>query len=479
MKIRNKKIPDDEFMQIRAEVLKMWPTGRDLTDLNEGIKYHLNMPPEKNTVYAIKEGKKRGRTLVQPRAGVALTEDHIDLLKYLEDIGGADLLPTTLDSYTRNLRFKEAANAIEKSRSGERSYLNGYPAVNHGLHECRKVVEAVGKPLVGRPGAVDARLAAEIMLAAGYSDFEGGPLDYFFAYTKDTPLEDVIKCWQYVYRLVGIYQENGVDINQEQYGAITGTLIPPSLSLVVTTLEAIMAAEQGVRYIGLGYGQGGSLLQDVAALHVYPVVARKYLDMLGYQAVEIFTYIDQWMGAFPRDEARAMAVISLGSAAAAFGKADVMISKSPEEALGIPTREANAKGVKASKQILEMLYKQAFPEGKRLEEEKELIARESELILDRILELGEGDVAAGSVKGLESGILDIPFTPSRLAKRLVMPARDARGNIRFLDSGNINFTREIKDFHRRSIEERLSQENYSAEYEMVIHDVYAISEGNI
>ena len=35
--IKNKRIPDDEFNAIRADVLKQWPTGREV-DLKEAIE---------------------------------------------------------------------------------------------------------------------------------------------------------------------------------------------------------------------------------------------------------------------------------------------------------------------------------------------------------------------------------------------------------------------------------------------------------
>ena len=49
----------------------------------------------------LNKAKKEGVTLIQPRAGVGLIENHIELLKHLQDAGEADLLPTTIDSYTR------------------------------------------------------------------------------------------------------------------------------------------------------------------------------------------------------------------------------------------------------------------------------------------------------------------------------------------------------------------------------------------
>ena len=52
---------------------------------------------------------------MQPRGGVALIDEHIKLLRCLQDEGGADLLPTTTDTYTRNMKFHEAQRGIEES----------------------------------------------------------------------------------------------------------------------------------------------------------------------------------------------------------------------------------------------------------------------------------------------------------------------------------------------------------------------------
>lgn len=477
LQVCNRRLGDDAFLAQRKEVLARWPTGAAI-DLDDAVRFHHAMPPFKNVSRTVISALEERRTLIQPRGGVATVEGQIALLKGLQ-AAGADLLPTTLDSYTRNCRFVEAQDGLRESLEQGRSLLNGFPVVNHGLDGCRRVVESVELPLVGRPGAPDARLAAEVTLAAGYSDFEGGPLDYFFAYTKDTRPEQVIAWWQYVYRLAGYYESRGVPIHQEQYGSITGTLVPPSLALVVVTIEAILAAEQGVRHVGLGYGQEGCLVQDVAALRVYPEIARHYLDKLGYEHVRVGTVMNQWMGAFPPDEAAAMGVIAWGAVTAAFGRATEVITKSPHEAEGIPTLEANAAGIRCTRQLLNMLRHQEFPDSELLAEEMEIIRREATSTLDRILDFGDGDVAAGVVRAIDAGVLEIPFSPSRFNQSHVLPVRDATGAVRILDFGNLPFPEDVKDFHRSRILRRGARERKSADYRMVIEDVYAISHGRL
>ena len=99
MDIRNKKIAEGEFMALRQEVLAQWPTGKDV-NLQEAVDYHKSMPEYRNFGKKLLDAKAAGRTLVQPRAGVPVVEEHIKLMQYLEKYGEADLLPSTIDSYT-------------------------------------------------------------------------------------------------------------------------------------------------------------------------------------------------------------------------------------------------------------------------------------------------------------------------------------------------------------------------------------------
>ena len=103
MELQNKKLDEGAFLQERQEVLQQWPTGKDV-DLQEAVAYHKQMTPERIFSAKLVEAKKSGKTLIQPRAGVPVLEEHIKLMQYLEKEGEADLLPTTIDSYTRQNR---------------------------------------------------------------------------------------------------------------------------------------------------------------------------------------------------------------------------------------------------------------------------------------------------------------------------------------------------------------------------------------
>ena len=477
MDIQNKRISDQEFAQLRQEVLAQWPTGKDV-NLEEAVAYHKSMPQSRLFSKKLSDAKRDGRTLIQPRAPVPVLEEHIKLLHYLQDNGEADLLPTTIDSYTRQNRYEEAENGINESIRLGRAMLNGFPAVNHGVAKCRQVVESVNTPLQIRHGTPDARLLAEVSLAGGFTSYEGGGISYNLPYCKNIPMERTIRDWQYVDRLTGLYEEMGVSINREPYGPLTGTLVPPCISHAAAIIEALLAAEQGVKNITVGYGQCGNLVQDIAAIRTLQELTDEYLQKYGYNDVEVTTVLHQWMGGFPADEAKAFGVISSGSLIAALSKATKVIVQTPHEAVGIPTMEANAEGLRCTKQVVNMMADQNF-QSNQLEDEKEIIRQETRCIVDKCFELGNGDIAVGVCRGVEAGVLDVPFAPCRANAGLMLPCRDNNGAVRILNTGNLPFPKDLKDFHASKINERAVYENRKASFQMVIDDVYAIGKGRL
>ena len=477
MDIRNKRISDEEFNRLRQEVLMQWPTGKEV-DLEEAVAYHKAMPESRKFSKKLLDAKRDNRTLVQPRAGVPVVEEHIKLMQYLEEHGEADLLPSTIDSYTRQNRYEEAENGISESLRLERAMLNGFPAVNHGVAKCRQVIESVNVPMQVRHGTPDARLLTEITYAGGFTSYEGGGISYNLPYCKNIPMERTICDWQYVDRLTGIYEEMGVSINREPYGPLTGTLVPPCISHAAAIIEALLAAEQGVKNITVGYGQCGNLVQDIAAIRTLQELTDDYLKEYGYSDVDVTTVLHQWMGGFPADEAKAFGVISSGSLIAALSKATKVIVKTPHEAVGIPTMEANAQGLRCTKQVVNMLADQTF-QSDSLEQEKEIIRQETRAIVDKCFELGNGDIAVGVCRGVEAGVLDVPFAPCRANVGKMLPCRDNDGAVRILDTGNLPFSQELIDFHREKIDKRAAAENRKASFQMVIDDVYAIGKGRL
>lgn len=153
-------------------------------------------------------------------------------------------------------------------------------------------------------------------MASGFTSYEGGGISYNIPYAKRVTLEKSIRDWQYCDRLMGMYEEHGIRINREPFGPLTGTLIPPFISHSIAIIEGLLALEQGVKSITVGYGQVGSLMQDVAAIQSLRELAHEYFQSYGYTDYELSTVFHQWMGGFPEDESKAFAIISWGAAVA-------------------------------------------------------------------------------------------------------------------------------------------------------------------
>ena len=476
MSLKNSKLTMDEFLVEREEVMQTWPTGRGV-DFEEGVRYQQALPESKRFSSALARAERDGKTLCQPRAGVALVDEHIKLLQFLEP--SCDLLPSTIDAYTRLNHYEKAAEGIARSVEAGTSLLNGFPAVNHGLAECRRVVEALTKPVQVRHGTPDARLLGEITLAAGFTAYEGGGISYNIPYAKKVPLERSIRHWQYCDRLVGLYEERGVRINREPFGPLSGTLVPPFVSHSVAIIEGLLALEQGCKCLTLGYGQAGNLVQDIAAIRALRELGHEFFRAAGYEDYALSTVFHQWMGGFPENESMAYAVISWGSAMAALAGATKVIVKTPHEASGIPTKEANRQGLDATRQMLNMVREQVFPQSAGVDQEVDLIKREVRAVLARVFELGNGDVAVGAVRAFEAGVLDVPFAPAICNAGKLLPVRDNEGAVRIFEPGRVPLPEDVLAYHRDKIAERARAEQRAPAFQMVVDDIYAISKSKL
>ena len=148
-------------------------------------------------------------------------------------------------------------------------------------------------------------------------------------------------------------------------------------------------------------------------------------------------------------------------------------NKTVEQARGLPSIAATAAQTRACRQVLDVLKGQRYPDSEALQLEMNMIELESRLMLDKVLEMGDGDPAGGAIKAFEAGVLDVPFSPNRHILCKVMCARDKSRAVRFLDCGNLPFTQKVKEFHRNKLAERAESEGRSMDIQMVIDDVLA------
>lgn len=472
MELTNTRLDDSVFDAERTDILAGWPTGKDAR-FDAGVERQTNLPASRQFSAVLAEADAKGETLLQPRAGVALLREHTALMQGLTPY--CDVLPSTIDAYTRLNRYEDAQKGIDRSRAAGTSLLNGFPAVNHGVEACADLVNSVEKPIQVRHGTPDARLLGEITLCAGFSSYEGGGISYNIPYAKSVSLEKSIRDWQYCDRLIGRYEEQGVRINREPFGPLTGTLVPPFVSHVVAIVEGLLALEQGAKCLTLGYGQAGNLVQDVAAMRSLRNLAHHYFQKAGFTDYALSTVFHQWMGGFPEDEAQATAVICLGALAARMAKVTKIIVKTPHEAAGVPTLEANIAGLRATRQMVNMIADQNRPDSAEITAEAEIIEAEVHAVMANLYTLGKGDLARGVISAFGSGQFDIPFSPALANQGKITPIRDNLGAVRVFDFGDIPMPDDIKAFHHDKIAERAKAEHRDASFDMVVDDVRAIS----
>ena len=467
---RDQRLAGEELQRLANELRDEWHTGREV-DFEEAIAFHESLPAGKQFAPVLESAD---QPLLQPRAGVPCLEAQIDLLRYLEQQGGADLLPTTIDSYTRDNEYEKAEEGLAASRNSDEDALNGFPAVNHGVEDCRRLVRALDTPIEVRHGTPDARLLAMVTLAGGFQSFEGGPISYNIPYTKGHSLAETITHWQFVDRLCGAYAERGVVVNREPFGPLTGTLVPPAIAIAVMLVEGLLAATQGVRSLTLGYGQVGNVVQDVAALRALRALGEEYLP----DDVTVTTVFHEWMGGFPPDEARASGVIGLGGVTAAVARPDKVITKSPQEFQGVPTKEANAAGLRTTRQLIDMTIEQDIDLA-GVDEEQRLIEQTTRALMDAIDRHGDGDLAQGVIRAFDSGVMDVPFAPSDAAAGAVLPARDDDGRVRMFEFGDLAVPDEVREVHENKLGKRAEREGRAQSFQMVADDVDAISDGKL
>ena len=90
--------------------------------------------------------------------------------------------------------------------------------------------------------------------------------------------------------------------------------------------------------------------------------------------------------------------------------------------------------------------------------------------------MGEGDVAVGTVRAFEAGVLDIPWSPSRFVKSRVLPARDVDGYLRIFEPGAMPVPKDVLEFHRERLRRRAEREGKPYDDELAVASVYEISE---
>ena len=473
--ISEKRIDESEFLEMRKANLLRWPTGADV-DFERALERQKSLPDHKRLDLVMRKAVAQGRCLVQPRGGFGTFKDQKELMQIIDKEGLADIVPTTTDSYTRNEQFALAQKGVDESEKLGRSLLNGYPIVNYGVAKASELIDAIDKPAIMLTGTTMPKLTGEIGFAAGYTGYLGSGIAYTTSYIKELSIEDGIKNYQYLDRLSAMYLDHGVELHRRQPGFLTGTNIPPSIAIIIAILDLLLAAAQGVKNYGLEMGETLHLIQDAAAVKACKELCQEYLAIKGYQ--DVFTPITllHWMGAWPQDEAQAASLVSYGGTLAAISGASSVTTKTLHEAFGIPTPKINADGLRTTRMAIYLARNIKLDSMPEFQNEVNMIKSEARPIVNKVLEMGDGDVALGAVRAFEAGILDIPWSPNKWVKSKVMPARDIDGCLRILDPGNMPFPKEVLEFHEEKLRLRAEKEKQPYDLNLAVSSVYEMSE---
>lgn len=394
----------------------------------------------------LQEAKRDGKTLIHPRCGVPSVEGQAVLFHKLKE-AGADCLSVQVDSSTRHHLFKDVEELLLAGKE-----MNGYPLINFGVPRNKELIDRFPDvPLQVRHGSYDGRLLAEAGFASGFTAIEGGAICYNIPYFTDVSLETSIRTWQYLDRLSGDLTREGWPIDREFFGTLTATLIEPSIAITVNILEALLAAQNGVKYLSLGYAEQGNREQDIAAIHSLEMLTREYLQKYGHDDVYTSTVFHTYMAAFPLNQQMSEEIIIESAVTARLAGATRIMTKSPVESVNVPLEEANVKGVELTRIGFEL---SGNYDPVKVAYECALIERSVRSLVDSILGTGAGDPAKSIINAFACGYIDVPFSPSIYNAGKVKTLRDKDGAVRYFDPGNTLVPGDVLKEHRKLLEGR-------------------------
>lgn len=477
LRVRNQRIDDDLLMKKRREELDRWPTGREV-DFDEAVAYQKSLPDSKIWWKVMVKLREEGRMSVFPRAGTPILEDMIELCQSLRD-SGVVLIPVTTDSYTRLGQYEKVEGILKECYKTGRPLLNGFPIINYGVKKTRKLVESVDAAFSPRAAG------GEIAIASGMTTWGGqAGLGFlgFGSYSKNLSIKELVESSQNGMRTIGWYADRGVIICTDLHGWLPGAPFPLSVNIVCLIIEAVTAAEQGQKALYPLVHCMGNIAQDLAWIRLAPRLIREYLDKFDYKDTMIIGTCPAQTPLFPvaMDMGGAFAYLTYVSMVGALSQSNAVDLRSIDEGAGIPTKDANAVSYRAARWIFDVVREQRIEfDVQESDVEEKVTETEVRAILDRILDLGDGDIVDGAIKAVESGVLDSPWSPNITVKDQVLGVRDAKGACRYLEFGNLPIPEEIKEFHREKVEERERLEGRKADYHTAVRDLWSLSKGKM
>jgi methylaspartate mutase epsilon subunit len=475
LRVSNKKLDDELLLKMRRAELDKWPTGKEV-DFEEAVAYQKNLPDSKIWWKVMARLREEGRMSVFPRAGTPVLEKMIELCQGLRETGVV-LIPVTTDSYTRLGQYEKVEEILKESYRTGQALLNGYPIINQGVKNTRRLVESVDAAFSPR-GA-----GGEIAIASGLTTYEGGMTFLTWgSYSKKMSIRELAEKSQSGQRIAGWYAERGVILCTDLHGWLPGGPFPLSVNIAAMIIEAVTCAEQGQKALYPIVHCMGNMAQDMAWIKLAPRLMREYLDRFGYGDTMLTGVCPAQTPLFPvaQDMGGAFAYLCYIALVGALSRSNAVDLRSIDEAVGIPDKDTNAVSYRAAKWIFDVVREQRLEiDIKDMATEEKVTEAEVRAIMDRVLELGDGDIVPGTIRAVESGVLDSPWSPNVTVRDKVLGVRDAQGACRYLEFGNLPIPEDIKEFHRGKIAEREKIEGRKVDYSTSVSDLWSFSRGKI
>ena len=472
--IKNRRLSDEEFFRIRKEeVLNQWETGKDLENLDECIAEAKEVSEGKNYALKILGAESAGDLLLQPQFGQALTNYMIDGMSYVE--AESPLAPNGLwnifsDSYTRKNKYDLAQMGIDRSLQQGATALNGWPIVNFGVSEARRIKRAIQCPMTLNSTDEDGRLASEIALAAGWNACNCRSLTEVMSHCKHISLADEIRINQYESRLAAIYHERGVPQSPHISSNLTG-YDACGFKIFVMVAQSLMGGEQGIKQIYLENGLNMNMVQDAAMIQTSKKLCQEYTKRFGYEDMHFTAGAFPFLGAWPPRLEEASAMIAWNTMVAIVGGCSQTMLKCQDEAFATPTKEGMAASVRIARQIERLIGEPRLPDTAEYQTECQMLEMEARAFMEKSLEAGDGDIAVGLCKGVDAGWITTMISPWKYNKGNIRLMRDVGNAVRYLDSGDLPLPKEVKEYHLEKLKSREKKEKRPLGFDMVVSDL--------
>jgi methylaspartate mutase S subunit len=180
---------------------------------------------------------------------------------------------------------------------------------------------------------------------------------------------------------------------------------------------------------------------------------------------------------FPQDLGNAFGYINYVAMEAAMTDLAACSVKTIDEALGVPSLESHMQTYASANWIFNVVRQQKFvADTPAILQEMRMTELAVSAIMDKVIDMGDGDVAVGVVKAVEAGVLDSPFSINIYPRDLCMGARDLEGACRYIDYGNLPIPEEVRKYNDEKIKEREKYEGGKLNFKASMADFWCLSQ---